>query len=300
MRGGEVDAINPTFGINLLPLKSTPGVTYNQVPGLFQEHIDIQFGKQGQPLLRAPWMRQAIMEGIDRKSIIKTVYGDLAGNTVPLNNIVYYQSDSAYKPDFAKWDFNQAKALATLKKHCTGGPSTPNANNDNYWTCSGYPAKFRYTWTAGNATRTTQEAIIKAQLREIGIQVVDNSLPANVVFGPTGIPSGNYDLANFAWVTSPDPAGFVPIWGCGGESNYMNYCNRSATALLEKSNVTLDPAARAKLFAQADAKFANDIPTIPMYSRPNPLIWKSDLLGLKNNASLTGFAWNLEQWHWKS
>ena len=24
------------------------------------------------------------------------------------------------------------------------------------------------------------------------------------------------------------------------------------------------------------------------------------LLGLKNNASLTGFAWNLEQWHWKS
>ena len=84
MRGGEVDAINPTFGINLLPLKSTPGVTFNQVPGLFQEHIDIQFGKQGQPLLRAPWMRQAIMMGIDRKSIIKTVYGDLAGNTKPL------------------------------------------------------------------------------------------------------------------------------------------------------------------------------------------------------------------------
>ena len=100
MRGGEVDAINPTFGINLLPLKSTPGVTFNQVPGLFQEHIDIQFGKQGQPLLRAPWMRQAIMMGIDRKSIIKTVYGDLAGNTTPLNNIVYYQTDAAYKPDF--------------------------------------------------------------------------------------------------------------------------------------------------------------------------------------------------------
>ena len=31
------------------------------------------------PLLRAPWMRQAIMLGIDRQSIIKTVYGDLAG-----------------------------------------------------------------------------------------------------------------------------------------------------------------------------------------------------------------------------
>ncbi len=298
MRGGEVDAINPTFGINLLPLKSTPGVTYNQVPGLFQEHIDIQFGKQGQPLLRAPWMRQALMMGINRTSIIKTVYGELAGNTTPLDSIVYYQSDAAYKPDFHKWNFNPKKALALLKKHCSGGPSTVGGSGT--WTCAGFPAKFRYTWTASNATRTTQEAIVKAQLKDIGIEIVDASLPANVVFGPTGIPSSNYDLANFAWVTSPDPAGFVPTWGCGGESNYMQYCNRAATRMLEASNSELNPAKRAALFQKADALFANDIPTIPMYSRPNPLIWKSAILGMKNNASLTGFAWNAQDWHWKS
>jgi peptide/nickel transport system substrate-binding protein len=299
MRGGEVDAINPTFGLNLLPLKSTPGVTFNQVPGLFQEHIDIQFGKQGQPLLRAPWMRQALMMGINRTAIIKTVYGDLAGNTTPLNSLVYYQSDAAYKPDFKKWDFNPQKALAILKKHCSGGPTSVGGSGGT-WTCNGFPAKFRYTWTASNATRTTQEAIVKAQLKDVGIEVVDAALPANVVFGPTGIPSSNYDLANFAWVTSPDPAGFVPTWGCGGESNYMQYCNRTATKALEASNSELDPGKRAALFQKADALFANDIPSIPMYSRPNPLVWKSGLLGLKNNASLTGFAWNMEQWHWKS
>ena len=103
MRGGEVDAINPTFGINLLPLKSQPGDHVQPDPGLlFQEHIDIQYGKGASPLLRAPWMRKAIMMGIDRQSIIKTVYGDLAGNTSPLNSLVYYQSDAAYKPDFAE------------------------------------------------------------------------------------------------------------------------------------------------------------------------------------------------------
>ena len=299
MRGGEVDAINPTFGLNLLPLKSTSSVTFNQVPGLFQEHIDIQFGKQGQPLLRAPWMRQALMMGINRTAIIKTVYGELAGNTKPLDSLVYYQSDAAYKPDFKKWDFNPAKALAILKKHCSGGPTSVGGSGGT-WTCNGFPAKFRYTWTASNATRTTQEAIVKAQLKDIGIEIVDAALPANVVFGPTGIPSSNYDLANFAWVTSPDPSGFVPTWGCGGESNYMQYCNRTATKALEASNSELDPAKRAALFQKADALFANDIPSIPLYSRPNPLIWKSGLLGLKNNASLTGFAWNMEQWHWKS
>ena len=301
MRGGEVDAINPTFGINLLPLKSTPGITFTQVPGLFQEHIDIQFGpKSSNPLLKAPWMRKSIMMGIDRQSIIKTVYGDLAGNTTPLNNILYYQSDAAYKPDFAKWNFDQAKALALLKAHCSGGPSAPSSSNEAIWTCSGFPAQFRYTWTASNATRTTQEAIIKAELKQIGIKIIDFSKPANVIFGPTGIPSSDYDLANFAWVTSPDPAGFVPTWGCGGESNYLNYCNRAATRLLEASNSELDPAKRAALFAQADALMSNDVPTVPMYSRPNPLVFKSAVGGMKNNPASVGFGWNAEEWYWKS
>ena len=300
MRGGEVDAINPTFGVNLAQLKGINGITFNQVPGLYQEHIDIQFGPKGQPLLRAPWMRQAIMMGIDRAAIIKTVYGSLAGNTSPLNNIVYYPADAAYKSDFGKWNFNPAKSLALLKKHCTGGPSAVSQSNSDTWTCAGYPAKFRYTWTASNATRTTQEAIIKQQLKSIGIEITDAALPANVVFGPTGVPSGNYDLANFAWVTLPDPAGFVPTWSCGGLNNYLNYCNRKATALMNASQTELDPAKRARLFQQADALMANDVPTIPMYARPNPLIWKSTVLGMKNNPSQVGFTWNVEDWKWKS
>jgi peptide/nickel transport system substrate-binding protein len=301
MRGGEVDAINPTFGINLLPLKSTPGVTYTQVQGLFQEHLDMQFGKgSSNPLTHSPWMRQAIMMGIDRQSIINTVYGSLAGNTKPLNSILFYSTDSAYKSDFAKWNFNPAKALSVLKSHCTGGPSSPDTNNNAYWTCAGFPAQFRFTWTASNATRTNQEAIIKAELRSIGIKVIDDALPADVVFGPTGIPSGNYDIADFAWVTAPDPAGFVEIWGCGGESNYLNYCNRKATTLLQASNSELNPAKRRTDFQKADALMANDVPTVPMYQRPNPLVYKSGLTGMLNNPASVGFTWNMEAWHWKS
>jgi len=299
MRGGEVDAINPTFGTTLEPLKGQNGITFNQVPGLYQEHIDIQFGKQGQPLLKAPWMRKALMYGIDRKAIIRTIYGSLGATLQPLNNLVYYQSDKSYKPDFARWDYSPAKALALMKAHCTGGPASPSQSNTSTWQCAGLPAKFRFTWTASNATRTTQEAIIKQQMKSIGIEIVDAALPANVVFGPTGIPSANYDLAGFAWVTAADPAGFVPTWGCGGESNYLTYCNRTATKLLEASNSELDPVKRAKLFQQADVLMANDVPSIPLYARPNPLIYKSDVLGMKNNPSNIGFSWNMEEWHWK-
>jgi ABC-type transport system substrate-binding protein len=240
------------------------------------------------------------MLGIDRASIERAVYGPLAAGTSPLNSIVYYQSDAGYTPDFAKWNYNAAKAIAILKQHCTGGPSKPSQGNSSTWTCKGYPARFRYTWTAGNATRTIQEAIVKQQLKSIGIAIVDNPLAANVVFGPTGIPSGNYDLANFGWVTSPDPGAYVPIWSCGGDSNFLGYCNRKATSLLKASNTELDPAKRMHDFAQADALMANDIPTIPLYSRPNALAWKSSIAGMKNNPSIIGFAWNMEDWHWKS
>jgi peptide/nickel transport system substrate-binding protein len=300
MRGGEVDAINPTFGSNLAALKGQSGLVFDQVPGLFQEHIDMQFGKQGQPLLRSPWMRQAIMMGIDRPAIIKTTFGSLAGNTKPLDNILVYPADSRYTADFSKWNYNPAKALALLKKHCTGGPSTPSQSNSATWTCAGYPAKFRYTWTASNAVRTTQEAIIKQQLKSIGIEIVDAALPANVAFGPSGIPSGNYDLANFGWVTSSDPSAFAPIWGCGGESNYLNYCNRAATKLMDLASHELDAAKRTKYFQQANKLMANDVPTVPLYSRPIPLIYKSGIVGMKNNPSLIGFAWNAEDWRWKS
>ena len=156
MRRGEVDAINPTFGVNLLPLRDARGITYNQVPGLFQEHIDLQFGAQGQPLLRAPWMRRALMLGIDRQSIITTLYGELAGATTPLDNLLFYPGDPSYRPDFRKWNFNPRKALSLLRRHCTEGPTQVSPGNTSIWACSGIRASFRYTWTASNAIRTTQ------------------------------------------------------------------------------------------------------------------------------------------------
>ena len=264
MRGGEVDAINPTFGSNLSPLKGQNGIVFSVVPGLYQEHIDIQFGQKGQPLLRSPWMRQAIMMGIDRQSIIKTVYGSLAGNAAARQHPLL-PVRRGVQAGLRTVELQPAKSLALLKKHCTGGPSSVSQSNSSIWTCAGLPAKFRFTWTASNATRTTQEAIIKAEMKSIGVEIDDAALPANVVFGPTGIPSSNYDLANFAWVTAPDPAGFVTTWSCGGLQNYLNYCNRKATALLAASQSELDPTKRAADFAagrRADGEGRADDPDV--------------------------------------
>ena len=310
MRGGEVDAIAPTFGLYLAPLKSTPGLTYDQIPGYFFEHLDIREGnaKGGDTvtkgasnvLLRAPFIRQAIAMGIDRQSIINTVYGALAGGTKPQNNNIYYSTQAAYKPDFAPWNYNPTKALATMKAHCSGGPSTVDPNTSAVWTCSGLPATFNWTWTASNSVRTTTEAIVAAELKSIGIKLVAKSLPANVIFGPNGLPSGDYDISEYANITTGDPGDWYDSYRCQGSGNYTGFCSHAVDTLMKAGNAELDPAKRQADFQQADKLMAATVPVFPLYQRPVPLIHKSALLGMVNNPAIVGPFWNIENWHWKA
>lgn len=300
MRGGEVDAIFPSPQAALSQLRTVKGLTYSATAGLYQEHVDIQFGKKGQPLLKAPWMRHAIMMGIDRGSLIKALYAGSAPGLKPLDSLLFYPNDVAnYKPDFSQWNYNPTKALALLRRHCTGGPSAPTAGNTSYFTCAGHPATFGYTTTAGSPRRETSEAAFKAQLGAIGIQITDNLQPADVAFGPTVLQAGNYDLFEFGWSTLSDPAGFVPIWSCGGASNYLNYCNRKVTTLLDQTNSQLDPVKRSRLFQRADVLLAKDLPSIPLYATPVILVHESTISGMTNNPSTAGPTWNIYSWKWK-
>ena len=310
MRGGEVDAISPTFGLYLQPLKSTPGITFNQIPGYYFEHIEMREGNapaassvtsgSTNKLLRAPWFREAIAMSLDRQSIINTVYGALAGNTKPQNNAIYYSTEAAYKPDFAKWNFNPQKALALMAKHCTGGPTSVDPSNTKIWTCAGLPASINWSWTSGNSVRATSEAIGKAEMKAIGIQVNDRPLPPNVIFGSSGLPSGNYDIAEFAEITTGDPGDWYDSWRCQGAGNWTGYCSHKVDSLVKAGNAELDPAKRTADFQQADKIMAETVPVFPLYQRPNALIYKSSLLGMVNNPTNLGPFWNIQDWHWKS
>lgn len=300
IRGGEVDIAAPQPSTALTSLRGNSSIFYGVTPGLFLEHVDFQFGpKASNPLLRAPWMRQAIMLGMDRQGLINAIFKGVADGLAPLNNITLFQSDSRYRPDFAKWNYNPAKALAILKKHCTGGPSTPTPGNTNYFTCAGYPAKFAYTTTAGNSRRETSEAIFKANLASIGIQLTDNLLPASVMFGDSVLGASNYDMMEFAWGGSVDPGGFGPIWSCGGDQNFLNYCNRKATNYFNDAKTQLNATKRSNDFIQADKLMSNDVPSVPLYALPDVLTYKKGLSGVIDNAG-SGFTWNIEAWKWKS
>jgi peptide/nickel transport system substrate-binding protein len=299
MRGGEVDAIYPSPQTALAQLKGQAGLTYSSLPGFTQEHVDIQVGPKGNPLLKQPWMRQAITLGINRHSLIVALYGTIAPGLKPLNNLEYEIGTNAI-PHFAKWNAAPGKALALLKSHCTGGPSKPTRNNTAIWTCDGQKAEFRWGTTAGNQRRATSAAIFSQQLGAIGIKLDVQFEPANPNFFGQRLPGGDFDLAEYAWSGGPDPSGFDAIYETGGGSNYKTYSNKQVDALIKLGDSELNQTKRTAEYQKAAEIMANDIAVIPLYAPPNILVYKSAIKGMENsnNPTQEGPTWNAEEWHW--
>jgi peptide/nickel transport system substrate-binding protein len=294
MRGGEVDAIFPSPQTALTALQRQSGIAYKSAPGLYHEHVDLAGKGKHNPLMDKVWFRQAIIRGINRQGLIKTFFGDIAPNLKVLNSLVYYQSDSSYKPHFSRYGYNPAAARQLLTRNgCRAG-------GDGIMVCGGVRAEILHTTVSTNRRRVLSAQIFKDNLREIGIEVNLRLVPSNVLFGdgPDSSAAGNWDMAEYAWVTSPDPAGLSVSWlGCKKPSNNMTYCNRKVTQLLDKTDVTLNNKRRAALFNQADAIMAKEVPVVPLYAVPVILVHKNAAKALGGpNPTSFGPTWNVHGW----
>jgi len=299
MRGGEVDAISPSPQTALSELQNQSGITYNATPAFIMEHVDIQLGPQGNPLLKNLWMRQALMLGMDRHSLIKAIFSSYAPGQKPLNSLEYQIGPNAL-PHFKKWSFAQGKARNLLAAHCTGGPAKPTRGNTAIWTCGGQKAEFRWYTTVGNQRRSTSEAIFEQQLGAIGIKLIPSYFPGPPVLFGKILPSHDYDLAEYAFVGGPDPGPGDEIWLTGGGQNYTSYSSKIVDKAIHAAEIELNPAKRTAFYQQADTQLANDIPAIPLYASPQILVYKSAVKGMShsNNPTSEGPTWNAEAWHW--
>jgi peptide/nickel transport system substrate-binding protein len=307
MKGGEVDAINPSPESSLSELVHQHNLVYSAVPGFTQEHWDIEVGPQGASLLKKQYMRAAIAESLNRQGVIKTLYGSIAPGLKPLNN-TFYEIGTLANGQYAyfnKYNYAPKTAIKTLKAHgCTGGPSKPNKNNSKVWTCGGQQAEFRFQTTT-RASRVQSGAIWKQNLMSVGIKIDDSYLLASDFFGNV-LPSANFDLGEYAWIGGPDPSGFDAIYQCynaqtnAGGSNYKRYCNKKVDSLIKKGEVNFNPTSRTAQY-EAAAKITSDqIAVIPLYASPSIFVYKKAIkgMGTSNNATSEGPTWNIQKWSW--
>jgi peptide/nickel transport system substrate-binding protein len=295
MRGGEVDMIAPQPQLQIADIKKQAGIRVQSGPEFAWEHLDFQLGKLGHPALRQPYVRQAIVTGINRGQIATALYKEIAPGLPVLNNAIYKPFQSEYQGH--KWQpfgFSQKKAIALLRaKGCTGGPATPSNRNNDIYSCPGVgKLSFRFFSTAGNQLRSLAFQIMQKQLQSIGIGLENNFRTG--VFSV--LPTRDWDMFLFTWIGSPDPSGSVEIHKCGGDQNDGVYCNQKVTKLLDASQNEVNAAKRTALLNQADALMARDLPTLPLFARPGFLISKSSVSNVLKNPTSEGPTWNSELW----
>ena len=298
LKAGEGQVMEPQGQLQIADFLKDSNFRVESRPGFSYEHLDIQFGPKGAPALRQPYVRQALMQGINRSQIASALWQTIAPGLPVLNSLIFKTFEKGYTPHFRRYPFNQARVIQILKgKGCTGGPDRPSAGNNNIFSCPGVgKLSFRFSTTSGNQLRALTFEIIQRQLKSVGIELVPRFQPPGLLFGTT-LPSSDWDIIMFTWVQSPSSKITTKdLYACGGELNYMNYCNRRATRLMEQVAVNLDDAQRTKLLNQAEAIMAKDVPSIPMFVRPVFVINNKKVTGPRTPTTTEGTPWNVNTW----
>jgi peptide/nickel transport system substrate-binding protein len=290
IRGGEVDVIYPQPQLQLAQLRGQSGLKIQSNQGSTLEHIDMNRGSgNSNPLLGQRWFRQAIAYSLDRQAMVKQLFRTLNPKLGVLNNNSFTQQQKGwYKDNYGQYKRNISKVNQLFQSHGC------NKGGDGIWVCGGTRASVRFGTTAGNRLRELALEILQAQAKSAGIEFRPDSQPSRLFFAR--LPTGNYDLALFAWVGTGDPAGQTDIYGCGGESNWKGYCNNKVTRFLKASDAELNSKRRIALVNAADKAMANDAITIPLYQKPTYFVFKSKLGGLVDNPTLQGPTWNTPVW----
>lgn len=299
LKAGEGQVMEPQPQLQIADFLKDSKFVVDRKIGFAWEHLDIQFGPQGAVALKQPYVRQALITGINKPQIANALYATIAPGLPALYSHMFVPFQSTYKKNWAVYKFSQVKVIAILKAHgCTGGPDKPAANNSSIFSCPNIgKLSFRFGTTTGNQLRALTYEIMQRQLKSVGIELVPRFEVAGTLFGTT-LPSGDWDLLLFTWVGSPGTQITVKdLYECKGSENYMNYCNVKFSKVLDAVANTLSASQRAKMLNAAEAKYmVKDIPSIPIYARPVFVIHAASVKGPVVNPTTEGSPWNVSAW----
>jgi peptide/nickel transport system substrate-binding protein len=296
LRRGDVDMIDPSDGRLQeaaldVRLKRVPGARVLSVLLSSWEHFDIRIGDGGHPALRNPLVRRALAYGIDRVEIAHAI-GELTGAgdaaLEPLDSVVFMANSAHYQPDWNGYRDRPALARRLLER------AGCRRAEDGIYSCAGERLSLRFVTTAGVARRERTVELAEAQLRRIGVEVRPVFAPPTIFFG-TIVPSGDFDLALFRWITGASTTGTSEIFGCQGPDNDTGYCDRLMTRDLAQATLIVDDKRRVKLVNKIDARLAKAVPAIPLYQNTFLFAFRATTRGVVPNG-VDFFAWNAEDW----
>lgn len=303
LRGDEIDLTRPPPRIDLVEqFRGIRGITVQTDAGAAWEQLTFNFDNE---LLAQDFVRQAIVLAIDRQEIVEQIIGDIDPDIGVLQNAIYLTNQPDYEPHWDQWGHDPEAAVQLLEDNgCTRGDEETgdgqtqagSQDGEGVFSCDGEKLAFRYVGTAGNQVRERIFELVQDQLSDVGIAVEGDFVGPDEALGEK-LPEGDFDIANYGWVGTPDPAGGNGLFRCEAPLNYSGYCNEEATDLLEDATGIIDEEERAAAYNKADEMIAEDVPLVPLFQLPLSLAFQDDIGAIRVNPAQVGPTWNAEDWY---
>lgn len=244
-------------------------------------------------------VRQAAAYCIDRQALAASIPGAQVMDTYVM------PGDPLFNNEVDRYPVDIQKASSLLEAagwmDADANASTPRVN------ATGSALSITYL-VPDDPLRTASAALIKSSLESCGFQVNMQSLPWDQLMasGPEGQLFGrSFDLAQLGWSADTAPAcslylsseipGPYPEYTKGwGGANASGFQNPDFDAACRLAQLTLPgPDAYQQAQLQAQAIFAKDLPSLPLYSYSSFALARPDLCGIEPAAGTT-LLWNLE------
>lgn len=234
-------------------------------------------------------VRRAIAMSIDRNAISKTI--TLGAYLV--TDMIQPQFSWAYDPSIEEPGFDPAGADALLD--AAGWKRGPNGIRVK----DGKPLSMIYVQFPETASGVRIATFAQAELRSRGFDVELKSISNAQLFLPrTGtLASGNFDIAYVPYTMGADPDD-SSILGCGGASNYAQWCNAQVDALEKEAIATTSQSERKVLYGKIARIAADQVPILYLFNSYYLYAYRTRVHGFVPNAFLP--TWNSYQWRLQS
>ena len=293
LQNNEVDLIYPQPQLDLVAqVKALPDVTSELNIGLSFEHLDFNFKN---PHLANANVRKAIATGLNIQELVDRTVKQFTDKAAPLGNRIWLPGQQYYQDHFGQYGKGDTAGATRLLEDAgyTRGA-------DGIYAKDGSKLSLRISTTAGNQLRETQEQLIQAQMKQIGVDIKIANADNRKFFGEW-LPAGNFDIANFGWVGNPFAiSSSQDIYRTGGGGNYGAYTSKKVDQLFAQAVRETDEAESAELGNQIDQQLTADMATIPLYAKPTYLAVRNTFANIGDNATQEGPFWNSNLWAQKA
>jgi peptide/nickel transport system substrate-binding protein len=294
METGEIDVYDNAGASFVSRLRAIPGVEVHLTPTMMYEHIDLNTENE---ILSDRRVRQAIAFATDRKAIVDLVYDGLA-EPAPLDEYPaskYYNEEAAAS---VRYDPTSARRLLR-------DAGWADTDGDGILEKNGRDLALTVSATAGRLNRERTEVVLRDQYREVGIDLSVRNHNPTVFAGSYEeggvLKTGKFDLALYAWLSSPEPATKKDLYSISTippvGQNHPRIRNERLTALLEQGSAETDGALRVRVYREIAAILVEEAPVIPLFWYTAVDAHTRRLVNYKPNPTQSSDTWNANTWY---